>query len=95
MTRHRPINVAEAKATLSELLDRAAAGEEIIIAKAGKPYARLVALQGAAPRMPGGAEDWRVSDDIFAPLSEEELAIAEGAHTDAVGRSKPRRRRRQ
>ena len=35
------INVAEAKAKLSELLDRALAGEEIVIARAGRPLARL------------------------------------------------------
>jgi len=37
------INLGDAKAQLSELVDRAAAGEEIIICKAGKPMARLVA----------------------------------------------------
>lgn len=37
-------NVADAKARLSELLERALAGEEIIIAKSGKPLARLVPL---------------------------------------------------
>ena len=41
------INVHEAKSNLSRLLDRAAAGEEIVIGRAGKPVARLVAL---APR---------------------------------------------
>ena len=86
-------DVAEAMAKLSELLDRVAAGEEIVIAKSGKPYARLVPLARAAPREPGGAEDWQVADDIFAPLSEEELAIAEGALTDSVGLSRRRRRR--
>jgi prevent-host-death family protein len=36
------VNLCEAKASLSKLVERAAAGEEIIIAKAGKPRARLV-----------------------------------------------------
>ena len=89
----RTFNVAEAKAKLSELLDRAAAGEEIVIAKSGKPYARLVPLAKAAPREPGGAEGWRVADDIFAPMSEEELAIAEGALSDPTGISRRRRPR--
>ena len=40
------VNVYEAKTHLSQLLDRAAAGEEIIIARAGRPVARLVALAG-------------------------------------------------
>ena len=51
-------NVYEAKTHLSQLLDRAAAGEEIVIARAGRPVARLVALaeSGRHPRMPGA---WR------------------------------------
>jgi len=43
----RAVNVHEAKTTFSRLLERAHAGEEVIIAKAGKPYARLCPL--AAP----------------------------------------------
>ncbi|MEE8367264.1 MAG: type II toxin-antitoxin system Phd/YefM family antitoxin [Thermoanaerobaculia bacterium] len=39
------VNVHEAKTHLSRLLERAAAGEEIIIARSGKPVARLVALE--------------------------------------------------
>jgi prevent-host-death family protein len=51
------VNVYQAKTHLSQLLDRAAAGEEIVIARAGRPVARLVALAGAPPRrVPGG---WR------------------------------------
>jgi len=38
----KPVNLYEAKSHLSELVERAAAGEEIVIAKAGKPMARLV-----------------------------------------------------
>lgn len=41
----KAINLYEAKSHLSELVERAAGGEEIIIAKAGKPKARLVAIQ--------------------------------------------------
>ena len=50
------VNVYEAKTHLSQLLDRAAAGEEIVIARNGRPVARLVALGEAAPhqREPGG-----------------------------------------
>ena len=51
------VNVYEAKTYLSQLLDRAAAGEEIVIARAGRPIARLVALaEPSRPRTPGG---WR------------------------------------
>ena len=52
------VNVHDAKTHLSRLLDRAHAGEEIIIAKAGKPFAKLVKLDAPAPakpmRTPGG-----------------------------------------
>jgi prevent-host-death family protein len=49
-----PVNVHAAKTHLSRLLDRAHAGEEITIAKNGRPYARLVPLPGRSPeRKPG------------------------------------------
>lgn len=50
------VNVHEAKTNFSRLLERAHAGEEIIVAKAGKPYARLVKLDEPKPvrRQPGG-----------------------------------------
>ena len=41
------VNIHEAKLHLSELIEKAAAGEEIVIAKAGKPVAKLVSLHGA------------------------------------------------
>lgn len=44
------VNVHEAKTQLSRLLERAHAGEEILIAKNGKPYARLLPLE--APKRP-------------------------------------------
>lgn len=48
------VNTHEAKTQLSKLLERAAAGEDIIIAKAGKPVARLVAYnEGRERRRPG------------------------------------------
>ena len=46
------VNVHDAKTHLSRLLDRAHAGEEIIIAKAGKPFAKLVKLDAPAPARP-------------------------------------------
>ena len=56
MTEH--VNVYEAKTHLSQLIDRAAAGEEIVIARAGRPVARLVPLSGPSSlrRIPGA---WR------------------------------------
>ncbi|MDP9387120.1 MAG: type II toxin-antitoxin system Phd/YefM family antitoxin [Actinomycetota bacterium] len=48
------VNIHEAKTHLSRLVERAAAGEEIIIGKAGRPVARLVPYTGdRAPRSPG------------------------------------------
>lgn len=44
------MNVHEAKTHLSKLLERVAAGEEIVIAKAGKPVARLVPIQPDRPK---------------------------------------------
>lgn len=79
-------NIARAKATLSALVDRAAAGEEIILARAGKPLARLTALPAATPRQPGVARHWQLDDAaLLAPMEPEDLDWAEGAHTDALG----------
>lgn len=64
------INLYEAKTHLSELVERAAAGEEIIIAKAGKPRARLVPLPEEPPRRQPGllkGEIW-IADDFDDPL---------------------------
>jgi prevent-host-death family protein len=48
------VNIHEAKTHLSRLVERAAAGEDIVIGKAGRPLARLVAFrEDAAPRRPG------------------------------------------
>lgn len=70
------VNLYEAKTQLSQLVEEAAAGEEVIIAKAGKPVARLVPLAAAKePRTPGGWEGqvW-LAEDFDAELSEDELA---------------------
>lgn len=66
------INVHEAKTMFSKLLARAHSGEEIIIAKAGQPYAKLVPLTKVKQRSPGIAEG-EVTDDFFDPLPEDEL----------------------
>jgi prevent-host-death family protein len=57
-------NVHEAKTHFSELLERAHAGEEVIIAKAGKPYARLVPIAGGADRRPGAFRG-RITGDVL------------------------------
>lgn len=66
----------EAKTHLSRLLDRAHAGEEIVIAKKGKPFARLMPLAPAQPRRPGLLTG-TLGGDVFAPLPDEELAAWE------------------
>lgn len=66
------VNVHEAKTHLSRLLERVRAGEEIILSKAGRPYARLVPLGEPAPRRPGRLKG-RVTDAFFDPLPEGEL----------------------
>jgi prevent-host-death family protein len=64
------VNVHEAKTHFSKLLQRVQAGEEVIIAKSGKPVARLVAIKPKrAPRPLGtGKGDFVVPDDFDAPL---------------------------
>lgn len=79
MIRIRTLNVAEAKARLSELVQRAARGEEIVIARNGQPQARLVALAPKAARKPGsGAGKWVISDDFDEPLPADILEAFEG-----------------
>ena len=72
----RTVNVHQAKTHLSRLLEQVAAGEEVVIAKAGKPVARLVPVDWPEPRVPGIARG-RVTDAFFEPLPEEELAAWE------------------
>ena len=78
------LNLYEAKTQLSALVDRAAAGQEIIIAKNGKPMAKLVAVRERPLRKPGRLKGtiW-MSPDFDAPLTDEELAAFEGNEKDA------------
>ncbi|MGQ0467056.1 MAG: type II toxin-antitoxin system Phd/YefM family antitoxin [Sporichthyaceae bacterium] len=72
------VNVAEAKTQLSQLLARAEAGEEVVIARAGKPVVRLAPVE--KPRREFGfMPHVKIADeDLFAPMSDEELALWEG-----------------
>ncbi len=74
-----PVNIHDAKTNLSRLLERVAAGEEIVIAKAGRPVAKLVRFEAPAPRKPG---TWRgkvwMAPDFEDPLPEEILAAFRG-----------------
>jgi prevent-host-death family protein len=69
------VNINEAKTHLSRLLKRVAAGEEIIISKAGKPMARLCPLsEPDAERIPGRDKGiLQIPDDFDAPLPEDLL----------------------
>ena len=58
----RVVNLAKAKANLSKLVDRVAAGEEVTIAKASKPMARLVPIAEQEPRPFGIAGHWKIPD---------------------------------
>ncbi len=66
------VNVHEAKTHLSRLLERVAMGEEVVLAKAGRPVARLVPVVPLVTvRRPGSARDLvRVAPDFDAPLPE-------------------------
>ena len=69
------MNVHEAKTHLSRLLDRVAGGDEVVIAKAGKPVARLVPFNAPGQRRLGlDAGRVILADDFDAPLPDEVLS---------------------
>lgn len=72
------LNIYDAKAKLSSLLDRAIAGETIVIARAGEPLVRLVPVKGVQSKNGvtfGGRLKGRMklSKDFFEPVTEDEL----------------------
>jgi prevent-host-death family protein len=75
------VNIHAAKTHLSRLVEQAAGGEEIIIARAGRPLARLVPLAAAAPegrrRLGILAGQLTIPADFDAPLPESVLASFE------------------
>ena len=81
MARKKVVNVAEAKARLPDLIERAANGEEIILARAGKPRARLMPLapDRRSLRVPGkGRGRFTVKRAFDAPLPKRVLDLFEG-----------------
>lgn len=74
------INIHEAKTHLSRIVDDVAAGAEVIIAKAGKPMARLSPITAAVrPKKLGLLKGKiEVPDDFNAPLGDDEIAAFEG-----------------
>ena len=87
---HKMFNVHDAKTHLSRLLDRAHAGEEIILAKAGEPYAKLVPFDPPAARAPRKPGRFRgllgdIPDSVwFDPLPDDELDAWEGKYSNIV-----------
>lgn len=69
----KPVNIHEAKTHLSRLVARAAEGEEIVIAKAGRPIAKLVGIARPVSRRPLGLARGKIiiHDDFDAPLPED------------------------
>ena len=75
------VNIYEAKTKLSKLVDLAASGTDVVIARAGKPVARLTHLEKKRERLTGlGALEGKgwIADDFDAPLPDEILAQFEG-----------------
>jgi prevent-host-death family protein len=77
------LNLYEAKTQLSSLVDQAAAGAEIIIAKNGRPMAKLVPYRQAPRRRPGRGKGkiW-IAADFDAPLPADILASFYGGSID-------------
>jgi len=76
----KTVNIHEAKTHLSRLVEEAASGQEIVIARNGRPVARLVALgESTKPREFGRMKGkiW-IADDFDAPLPDDVVAAFEG-----------------
>lgn len=75
------VNIYDAKARLSSLLDKAIAGEEVVIARAGKPLARLMPVTAVASksgvRLGGlkrnGRGQVKLAADFHVPMKDEDL----------------------
>jgi len=76
----KSVNVHQAKTHFSKLLAKVERGEDIVIARAGKPVARLVALEPPAsvPTLGGDAGVFAVPEDFNAPLPADVLDAFEG-----------------
>jgi len=73
------VNVYEAKTHLSRLITRVEAGEEIVLARAGKPCARLVPLEPPVPgKRIGLIPGLEVPPEFFDPLPDDEIEAWEG-----------------
>lgn len=91
------VNIHQAKTHLSRLLQRVANGEEIIIARAGEPIARLVRIQPERATRPLGMDEGsvKIAEDFDAPLPAELLAqFLGGSKGPTVNAKKIRKRRK-
>ncbi len=81
----RIANITEAKAQLSRLVEAALAGEEVVIARAGRPLVRLVVVAPDERPRDLSVGYWqgrvRIADDFDAPLPDEVLEAFEGDAT--------------
>jgi prevent-host-death family protein len=93
------VNIHQAKTHLSRLLQRVAEGEEVIIARAGEPVARLVRIQPEQTTRPLGMYEGTVvvPDDFNDPLPPELLAQFLGVEelSKSLARKKRKRRKRK
>ncbi len=90
------VNVHNAKTHLSRLLQRVAAGEEITIARAGVPVARLVAVESGEKRPLGFARgDIWIADDFDAPLPDKVLALFYASEIPKIESAPKKSRRRK
>jgi len=71
------VNVHDAKTHFSRLLEQAHGGQEIILAKAGKPYARLVPLAPETGKRRPGRLAGRIGKEFLEPLPDDELTAWE------------------
>lgn len=91
------VNVAMAKATLPELIERAAGGEVIILARAGKPRAQLVPIPSHSTRLrvPGkGKGRFGTHESVGDPLPDAVLALFEAVLPEARRRAAKAKKRR-
>ena len=80
------VTIHKAKTNLSQLIARAEAGEEIVIARAGTPVVKLVPVEAPKPKRVFGSMKGRASLDekFWEPLPEDELRLWEGGGDDTL-----------
>ena len=76
----KKVNIYEAKTRLSQLVEEVASGQDVVIARAGRPVARLTRLSGTGRKRRLGVLDgqFRIPDDFNRPLPDDVLRSFEG-----------------